>query len=73
MFTCRTETAFTETFKTFTNFVWIEIFCVMRRNITTKLNIWIAFRIKKIIIHCKGLYDIDSKFASGPILVFSGN
>ena len=67
------ETVFTKTFKTFTNFVWTEIFCVKRRNMTTKINIWIAFRIKKISFTVKGLYDIDSKFASGAILVISWN
>ena len=50
------ETVFTITLKTFTNFVWIEIFYVNRRNITIKTiknNIWVAFRIKnKMIIHC---------------------
>ena len=67
------ETVFIKTFKTFTNFVWNKIFCVKTRNITTKINIWIAFRIKKLSFTVKGLYDIDSKFASGAILVFSGN
>ena len=43
------ETGFTKTFK-ITNFVWIEIFCVKRRNITIKINIWVTFRIKKYII-----------------------
>ena len=66
------ETVFTKTLKTFTNFVWIETFCVKRRNITIKINIWINFRIKKLSFTVKGLYDIDLKFASGSILVFHG-
>ena len=53
MFARKTETAFRKTFKTFTNFVWVEMFCVKRKNITIKINIWIIFRIKKIIIHFK--------------------
>ena len=44
------KTVFTNTFKAFKNFVWIEIFCVKRKNITKKINIWIAFRIKKVVI-----------------------
>ena len=46
-------TAFTKTFKAFTNFVWIEIFCVKRRNINMKVNISITFRVKENIIHYK--------------------
>ena len=38
------ETVFTKTFKTFTNFVWIEIFCVKRRNIKEKKNFSQKFR-----------------------------
>ena len=38
---------FTKTFKTFPNFIWIEIIFVKRRNITVKPNMWIAFRIIK--------------------------
>ena len=52
--TCKTEKPFfSKTFKTFKNFIWMEIFCVNRRNITIKINIWIAFSIEQIIIHCK--------------------
>ena len=67
------ETVFTKTFKTFTNFVWIEIFFVKRRNITKKLISGSLSELKKLSFTVKGLYDIDSKFASGAILVFSGN
>ena len=66
------EAVFTKTFKTFTNFVWIEIFYVKRRNIIIKVNIWIVFRIKKLSFTVKWLYDIHSMFASGAILVFHG-
>ena len=66
------ETVFTKTFKTYANFVWIEVFDVKRKNITIKINIWIAFKIKKIIIHLKGLYETNSKFAPEAILVFHG-
>ena len=71
----KTEKPFLEkTFKTFTNFVWIETIYVKRRNITIKINIWIAFRNKKkISFTVKTLYDIDSRFTPGFILVFSGN
>ena len=43
---------FTKAFKTFTNFVWIEVFCVKNENTIIKINIWIAFKIEKIISHC---------------------
>ena len=64
------ETVFTNTFKAFTNFFCIEIFCVKRRNITLNINIWIAYRIEKLSFTVKGLYDISLKFVSGAILVF---
>ena len=41
--------------------------------VSIKTNIWIAVRIKKLSFTVKGLYDVDSKFASGAILVFPGN
>ena len=47
------EIVFTKSFKTFRNLVWIEIFCIKRKNITIKIDFWMAFRIKKIIIYFK--------------------
>ena len=41
------KNVFTKAFKTFTNFVWIKVFCVKGRKINIKINIWIDFRIKK--------------------------
>ena len=39
-----------------------------------EINVWIVFRIKKIITQCERLYDIDSNFMSGVILaLFLGN
>ena len=47
------EIVFTKTFKTFRSFISIDVFCVKRRIVTIKINIWIAFRIDKINIQCK--------------------
>ena len=41
------KNVFTKAFKTFTNFVWIRVFCVKGRKINIKINIWIDFRIEK--------------------------
>ena len=61
-----------KTFKTFMNFVWMEVF-VSRGEISlyTLLLIFGSLsELKKISFAIKGLYEIDSKFASGVILEY---
>ena len=66
------ENFFTKTFKTFTNFDWIEVFIVSRGEISLEKLISGSFsELKKISFTVKGLYEIDSKFASGAISVFN--
>ena len=61
-----------KTFKTFMNFVWIEVF-VSRGEIllyTLLLIFGSLSELKKNSFAIKRLYEIDSKFASGVILEY---
>ena len=47
------EIVFTNTFKNFINLFRLQYLPSRRETSSLKFNIWIAFRTKKIIVHCK--------------------
>ena len=68
MFTCKTEKPLLQRHSKPSRILPGLKYFVSRRNIIIKINIWIALKLSFTV---KGLYGIDSKFASGAILVFS--
>ena len=74
MFTCKTEKPFLQRHSKLSQISFGMKYFVSRREISLqKLISGSLSELKKLSFTVKGLYDIDSKFASGAIFVSSGN